>query len=388
MKPKRIVCLVADSLGIGASPDAAHFGDAGADTLGHTARAVGGLSLPNLESLGLGYLGQFKGIDRVESPKGIVGRISEKSQSKDTTTGHWEMAGVITKAPWPTFPQGFPSSLVADWVAACDLPGVLYNRPASGTVVIDEYGEEHLRTGKPILYTSGDSVFQVAAHEEVFGLPRLYEICEKARELTRELRIARVIARPFVGKMRGEFRRTSNRRDYSLTPPINLLDDLKSQGVDVYSVGKIEDIFDHRGICFNNHTGTNEDSLRATVDFLDKASKRPSFIFVNLVDFDMLYGHRRDPKGYAIALKELDQFLPNILRRLEPTDGFILTADHGCDPTFHGTDHTREFLPVVSYFPGKKGRVLDDREGLADIGATVADFFHVRRTFSEGRTFL
>ena len=371
----RMICLVADSLGIGALPDAADFGDLGADTLGHTARFVGGIRLPNLEKLGLGHLGDFQGIKKLNAPIGVVARLGEKSPAKDTMTGHWEMAGVITQEPFPIFPKGFPPELIQSFISRSQVPGILGNLPASGTTIIDELGEEHLRTLKPIVYTSGDSVFQIAAHEKAFGLKRLYEICEMARELTLPYQIARVIARPFVGESVGSFKRTENRRDYSMSPPPNALDDLKAHGVDVYSVGKIEDIFAHRGVCFSNHTGNNLSSLRATEAFIDQAKDRPSFIFVNLVDFDMLYGHRRDPKGYATALEGLDAFLPRLIQKLGVGDGLMLTADHGCDPTYRGTDHTREYVPMVGYFPGLSGQVLADRSSFADIGKTVLDWF-------------
>lgn len=368
---RRIVCLVADGFGVGAAPDAGEYGDEGSDTLGHIAQSVGGLKLPNLEKLGIGNLGTFSGIQPNDSPQAIVAKLAEKSLGKDTTTGHWEIAGLVTEKPFALFPTGFPKELVDAFVQRAKVAGVLGNKAASGTKIIEELGEEHLRTGKPILYTSGDSVFQIAAHETAFGLKRLYEICAVARELTIPYQIGRVIARPFLGSSAKDFVRTENRRDYALTPPTNCLDVLLKHGIEVLSVGKIEDIFAHRGITLGNHTGNNADSLKATLDFLEKKRNQQAFIFTNLVDFDMLYGHRRDPKGYAQALVELDRFLPNILKELGPEDLVILTADHGCDPTFRGTDHTREYVPLIAFSPSLKGKNLGVRESFTDIAASV-----------------
>lgn len=389
-KNGRIVCLVADGFGVGAAPDAADYGDVGAHTLGHVDEAVGGLRLPNLQKLGMGNLGQFRGIAPTENPLGWIGKMVEKSAGKDTTTGHWEISGVVTSEALALFPQGFPKELVDEFVAAAKIPGVLANCAASGTAIIEELGEESLRSGKPILYTSGDSVFQIAAHETVFGLARLYEICEIARALTLRWNIGRVIARPFVGENRASFKRTENRRDYSIAPARNCLDVLHDAGVGVYSVGKIEDIFGHRGISHGNHTGNNRDSLSASLDYLKKQRGERSFIFTNLVDFDMLYGHRRDPVGYAKALVEMDTFLPNLLAELTEDDTLIVTSDHGCDPTFRGTDHTREYVPLVVYSPNTKGGSLGVRQSFADIAAFVLEAYGI--TDAElpgvGRSFL
>ena len=368
----RVVCLVADGFGVGALPDASLYGDDGANTLAHVARAVGGLSVPNLGRLGIGHLTPTEGIPATSLPEGIVGRLGERSAGKDTTTGHWELAGLVTRDPFTLFPGGFPASLVDSFVREAGLPGVLGNCAASGTEILERLGEEHLATGKPILYTSGDSVFQIAAHEEKFGLERLYRACETARKLTLPLRIGRVIARPFVGARPGEFRRTEHRRDYALSPARNSLDVLCAAGVDVLGVGKIEDIFDHRGLTRSRHTGNNPDSLLATLDYLRQSRGKPAFVFTNLVDFDMVYGHRRDPTGYARALQELDAFLPSLLGELVPGDLFLLTSDHGCDPTFRGTDHTREYVPLVGYGPGLSAAKIGDRTSFADVAATVA----------------
>jgi phosphopentomutase len=374
---KRFICLVADGFGVGAAPDAALYGDEGSNTLGHIAEKVGGLKLENLQKLGLGNLGSFSGIAPVAQPLALVSRLAEKSVGKDTTSGHWEIAGLVTQKAFSVFPQGFPKELVDDFVKAANLPGVLGNCHASGTEIIARLGEEHIRTGKPILYTSADSVFQIAANEDTFGLKRLYEISEIARRLTVSYQIGRVIARPFVGQDQKSFRRTENRRDYSLVPDTNCLDVLKSAGVDVVSVGKIDDIFAHRGISYGKHTGNNRDSLQATLDFIKKTRGQKAFIFVNLVDFDMLYGHRRDPIGYANALVEMDKFFPKLLQELTEEDCLLLTSDHGCDPTFRGSDHTREYVPLVAYSPGSQGGKLPDRSSFSDIGATLLEAFHI-----------
>lgn len=372
---KRFICLVADGCGVGEAPDAKNYGDQGSNTIGNTASKVGGLKLPYLEKLGLGCLGRFEGISSVQNPLAVVSRLAEKSAGKDTTSGHWEIAGLVTSKPFPVFPGGFPDSLVDEFIQAAQLPGVLGNTHASGTEIISRLGEEHLRTGKPILYTSADSVFQLAAHEEKFGLKRLYEVCEVARKLTLPLQIGRVIARPFIGENSESFKRTENRRDYSLTPEKNCLDIIKASGIDVISVGKIDDIFAHRGICYGNHTGNNPDGLKATLDFIRKTKNKQAFIFVNLVDFDMLYGHRRDPVGYARALVELDDFLPKLIAELTEEDCLIITSDHGCDPTFPGSDHTREFVPLIAYRPNHLGHHLEDRKSFGDIGATILSGF-------------
>ncbi|NBT58673.1 phosphopentomutase [bacterium] len=374
---KRFICLVADGFGVGEAPDAFRYGDQGSNTLGNTSKQVGGIKLPNLEKLGLGCLGNFAGIKPTSKPLALVSRLAEKSAGKDTTSGHWEIAGLITDKPFPIFEKGFPKELVDQFVKAAQIPGVLGNCHASGTEILKQLGEEHLKTGKPILYTSGDSVFQVAAHEVAFGLKRLHEICEIARRITVPYQIGRVIARPFVGESSLTFKRTENRRDYSLTPGTTCLDVIKKNGIEVISVGKIDDIFAHRGISHGNHTGNNPDSLKATLDFIKKTRGQKAFIFVNLVDFDMLFGHRRDPVGYANALVQMDEFLPKILSELTEEDCLILTSDHGCDPTFRGSDHTREFVPLIAYSPNSTGAHLADRGTFSDIGATLIEAFHL-----------
>jgi phosphopentomutase len=371
------VILVADGFGVGEAPDARLYGDEGSNTLAHVASSVGGIKLPNLEKLGLGNLGTFEGLHPIKNPKALVARMAEKSKGKDTTTGHWELAGLVTETPFQLFPNGFPEELLKSFITEAKIPGILGNKAASGTEIIRELGEEHLRTGKVIVYTSGDSVFQIAAHEEVFGLEKLYEICEVARRLTIPYQIGRVIARPFLGLTAQQFKRTEHRRDYSIKPPPNCLDVLQNNGIKVLSVGKIDDIFAHRAITAGSHTGNNPDGLRATLDFMKKNRGEQALIFTNLVDFDQLYGHRRDPKGYAHSLVEMDSFIPNILNELTQDDCVILTADHGCDPTFRGSDHTREFVPLVAYSPRFEGQTLADRNSFADVAATILEAYQI-----------
>lgn len=376
-KFKRVICLVADGFGVGAAPDAKQYGDEGSNTLGHVASHLGGIRLPNLEKLGIGNLGNFQGISQVASPKALTGRLAEKSNGKDTTTGHWEIAGLVTRTAFATFPDGFPQSLLEEFIQATGVPGILGNKAASGTVIIEELGDEHLRTGKPIVYTSADSVFQIAAHEKAFGLEKLYDVCKTARKLTLPHHIGRVIARPFVGSNAKDFKRTQNRRDYAVAPPTNVLDVLQKKGVPVVSVGKIEDIFDHRGITEGNHTGNNADSLKATLEYFEKYQNKDAFIFTNLVDFDQLFGHRRDPIGYGNCLSELDTFLPKILGKMKESDLLIVTSDHGCDPTFKGTDHTREYVPLLAYSPSIQGKNLGDRGSFADIAGSILTGFGI-----------
>lgn len=389
-KFKRIVVLVADGFGVGAAPDANLYGDEGSNTLAHVAKNVGGIRLPNLQKMGLGNLGTIEGLPSTINPKAIVARLAEKSKGKDTTTGHWELAGLVTETPFQLFPNGFSQDLLNDFITEAKITGVLGNKAASGTEIIKELGEEHLSTGKVIVYTSGDSVFQIAAHEKVFGLERLYQICEVARRLTIPYQIGRVIARPFVGENSQNFKRTEHRKDFSISPPPNCLDVLQEHDVKVLSVGKIDDIFAHRGISAGNHTGNNRDSLEATLDFMKKYRNEQAFIFTNLVDFDQLYGHRRDPKGYAGSLVELDLFLPKLLTELTEDDCLILTSDHGCDPTFKGSDHTREFVPLVAYSPRFEGQTLGDRNSFSDVAASVLEAYQIKNhsMVLQGQSFL
>jgi len=376
MDRRRFVILVADSAGCGALPDAGRYGDEGSDTIGNTSRAVGGLRLPNLGRMGLGHLTEIAGVPPEPRPVAFHGKMAERSPGKDTTTGHWEMMGVVLGEPLALFPNGFPPEILEPWVRATGVPGVLCNRPASGTAVIQELGEEHQRTGKPIVYTSADSVFQVACHQETVPLERLYEWCRIARRLLDPWRVARVIARPFVGPP-GRYTRTYDRRDFSLQPPApTVLEQLAGSGVPVVGVGKIGDVFDHRGLAEEIHTEGNADGLRRTEEILGRLDH--GLLFVNLVDFDMLYGHRNDAAGYARALEELDRALPPILARLRPGDVLAVTADHGCDPTTPSTDHSREYVPLLVHAPGKGGGSLGVRSTFADLGASTAEFFGLR----------
>jgi phosphopentomutase len=370
---KRVFCIVLDSLGVGALPDAAAFGDAGAHTLDNLVKAAGGLDVPRLAALGLGSIEGVTSVARAAKPAGAFGRALERSPGKDTSTGHWEMMGCPLEHAFPVFPDGFPAEIIDAFVRRAQVPGVLWNKPASGTEIIDRLGEEHLESGKPIVYTSADSVFQIAAHEHHFGLGRLYECSRVAREILDPFGVGRVIARPFIGEV-GTFRRTYNRRDYSMPPPHDtVLDRLQRARVPVVGIGKIEDIFAGRGVTESVHTEGNRDGMRATIEMAGELER--GFVFVNLVDFDMLYGHRRDARGYRIALEEFDKDLVALEKVLRPDDLVILSADHGNDPTKHETtDHTREYVPIlVTGRSVKGGTNLGTRATLADIGATVEE---------------
>ena len=366
---KRAIILVADGVGCGGAEDAAAYGDAGADTLGNLARRMGGLALPNLQALGLGHTTAIDGVPP-SNAGGAYGVMNEASAGKDTITGHWEMAGVVTTEALPTFPHGFPPA-ITDELAAATGRGLLGNKTASGTAIIDELGAQHMATGKLILYTSADSVLQIAAHEGVVPLPELYDICEKARAIADRWRIGRVIARPFVGAV-GKFTRTYNRRDYALLPPEpTLCDAIAAAGLDVVGVGKIHDIFGGRGITRSMHTEGNADGLRLTLEAL--ATLGRGLLFVNLVDFDMVYGHRNDCPGFAAALRQLDDWLPHFQGALRPGDVAFITADHGNDPTTPGTDHTRERVPLLAFGPGVRPVDLGARRSFCDLGQTIAD---------------
>ncbi len=370
---ERVFVLVLDSLGVGALPDAAEFGDAGAHTLDHLVAAAGGLAAPRLVALGLGAIEGVQSLPSPRAPEGAFGRAAELSPGKDTQTGHWEMMGCPLDRPFPVFREGFPIAIIDAFVRRARIPGVLWNRPASGTEVIERFGAEHLATGKPIVYTSADSVFQIAAHEEGFGLERLYEISEIARSILDPIGIGRVIARPFVGEP-GSFRRTYNRRDYATPPPREtVLDRLVRAGRPVVGVGKISDIFAGRGIDESIHTEGNRDGMRATTELAGRIER--GLVFVNLVDFDTLHGHRRDPRGYRRALEEFDADYARFEDALRPGDLVILSADHGNDPTKSDTtDHTREYVPILATGPGlRRGVDLGTRASFADIGATVEE---------------
>lgn len=373
---KRVILVVLDSVGCGDAPDASAYGDAGANTLGNIGRAVDGLSLPHLTQLGLGHVTHIEGVPPEQTAVGAFGRLTEVSAGKDTTTGHWELAGMVLENPFPTYPNGFPPDLIAEYEERIGR-GTLGNYPASGTEIIKDLGAEHMVTGKPIIYTSADSVFQVAAHEGIIPVDELYRMCQIARNLLRnEHAVGRVIARPFVGQP-GSFSRTERRKDYSLTPPHDtILDAIKAAGLPVIGIGKIEDIFAHRGLTESNHTGNNVAGADAILQYLRTASR--GLIFANLVDFDVLYGHRRDPRGYAAALQAFDRRLPEILAEMQNNDVLIITADHGNDPTWRGTDHTRERVPLlVTGKPIQPNLNLGTRSTFADVAATVADLLHI-----------
>ncbi|MDJ0916876.1 MAG: phosphopentomutase [Woeseiaceae bacterium] len=385
----RAIILVMDSFGIGATADAERFGDEGANTLGSIAREraasdAGPLKLPNLARLGLFNAskessGAFPaGVDTDMDVIGTYGFAEELSSGKDTPSGHWEIAGVPVLFDWGYFDnreQSFPQALLDELIERAGLPGVLGNCHSSGTTIVAELGEEHMRTGKPIVYTSADSVFQVAAHEETFGLDRLYELCDIARELVDEYKIGRVIARPFVGNDAASFVRTGNRRDLT-TPPHapTVLDKLVEAGGDVISIGKIADIYAHQGITKKIKASGNAALFDATLEVLESAEDR-SIVFTNFVDFDMLYGHRRDVSGYADALEYFDHRLPELIDAMRDDDILFITADHGCDPTWEGSDHTREHIPVIAYGAGLNPGSIGKRETFADIGQTIATFF-------------
>lgn len=383
---RRVCLVVLDSAGIGEMPDAAAWGDAGADTLGNIFKSRD-VHVPNLQKLGLGNIRPLNGVPAEASPIGSYGKCTLKSNGKDTTTGHWEMAGIILEKAFPTFPNGFPDRIVDRFVAEANVPGILGNVPASGTEIIKELGEEHVRTGKPIVYTSADSVFQIAAHEEVVPIDRLYEMCEIARRiLDGDDKVGRVIARPFLGSNAADFKRTENRHDYAVAPPnANLLPLLKAAGLDVVCIGKIASIYDSVGVTEDLTAKNNDQTIDQTINAL-KADSR-GLIFSNLVDFDMLFGHRRDTEGYAKALEHFDARLPEVFDAMNDDDLLILTADHGNDPTFPGSDHTREYAPLLVY--GKSatpGVALGTRGSLADIGATVAENFGLE--LDAGESFL
>ncbi|MDQ4142977.1 MAG: phosphopentomutase [Actinomycetota bacterium] len=373
---RTVALVVLDSVGIGEAPDAAEFGDEGSATLPHIAEKVGGIDLPHLGALGLGNITPIAGVDPAATPRGAFGAMIERSPGKDTTTGHWEIVGVILDKPFPTYPDGFPSDVMDAFERAVGRE-TLGNVAASGTVIIERLGEEHMRTGKPIVYTSADSVFQIAAHVDVIPLEELYEMCRKAREIMRgPHEVGRVIARPFEGAA-GAFRRTADRHDFSVLPPTTtVLDEIEGAGLEVRGVGKISDIFGGRGVTSSRPTRSNEHGIDVLIEEIEAAG--PGLVFANLVDFDQSFGHRNDPEGYAAALEEFDRRLPQIVAALGPEDVLVITADHGNDPTTTSTDHSREMVPLLVTGAGVRAEVgLGRRETFADCGATVADLLGV-----------
>lgn len=373
---KRVILIIIDGLGVGELPDAYKYGDEGSNTLANTAIKSGGIKLKAFEKLGLGNLLDIKGVKKIKNPQGLYFKMAEKSPGKDTTTGHWEICGIILDKPFPVFHNGFPESFIKKFEKKINSP-ILGNYPASGTEIINKLGDEHIKTGYPIIYTSADSVFQIAAHEEIIPLKKLYKICNTAREMLKgNMEVGRVIARPFL-KIGHKYVRTENRKDFSLSPPRDtLLDCLKKNKKDVYMIGKIEDIFAGRGITKSFHTKNNAHGMRLISDSLKKV--RNGLIFANLIDFDMVYGHRNNYLGFKKALEKFDLWLGGFLKEIKYEDILIITADHGCDPTTPSTDHSREYVPVVMYTYGIKAGKLEDRSSFSDLGKTIARLLGVK----------
>ncbi len=376
-----------DGIGVGELPDASLYNDCGSNTLGNMSKAVGGLNLPNLKKFGLGNITEILGVEPVKTPLASYGKMREISKGKDSTTGHWELGGVFVDFDFSYFPDGFPDEMMKKFLDETGCSGYLGNKPASGTEIIKELGDEHIRTGFPIVYTSADSVFQIAAHEEIIPLQRLYEICRITREkvLTTPYVVGRVIARPFIGT-KGSYQRTTNRHDFSLDPPDNtILDLLNDNNIDTVAVGKINDLFNHRGIKYSLPTKSNKEGCNKIIEFTSKLTK--AFIMANLVDFDVYYGHRNDAMGFTKALKEFDENLPLIVDRLDDNDYLLITSDHGNDPTDLSTDHTREYVPLLFYNKKNPSRNLGIRKTFSDAGKTAADFFNIPNTLN-GESFL
>jgi phosphopentomutase len=385
MNINRVIVIVLDSVGVGELPDAADFGDVGSNTLAHVAESMNGLKLPNMQKMGLGNIIDIEGVPPASSPTAAYGKMKEAAASKDTMAGHWEMMGLVVNKPFPTYPDGFPEEFMQKFCRAAGVTHALGNKAASGTEIIKELGEEHMRTGFPIVYTSADSVFQIAAHEDVIPVPELYKMCEHARKVCDEYQLGRVIARPFVGE-KGNFTRTANRKDYPMDPPDEtVLDILKRNGFPVMGIGKIEDIFAGKGITRAVHTKNNSHGMECLIEELSITTG--GLIFINLVDFDMVYGHRNNAEGYGKALEEFDHELGELLSRLREDDLLVITADHGCDPTFHGTDHTREHVPLLVYSKQLSPRALGVRETFADIGVSILDLFSLPHSFP-GKSFV
>ena len=373
---KRAIVIVLDGVGIGELPDADKYGDVGSNTLMNVKKAVPDLELTNMCKLGLGNIDGENLFEPTDNPKGIYGKMAEHSAGKDTTTGHWELAGIWLDKPFPTYKNGFPKEVIEEFEQAIGTK-TLANYPASGTEIINKLGDEHIATGYPIVYTSADSVFQIAAHEDIVPIKKLYEMCEKARRiLCGEHNVGRVIARPFTGSS-GNYTRTANRKDYSVSP-INttVLDYIKSAGLEVAGVGKIEDIFNMQGITKTAHTTNNKDGIKQTIDYINEDFG--GMIFTNLVDYDMLYGHRNNPKGFANALKEFDDRLPDIISAIKEEDILFITADHGCDPTTESTDHSREYVLVLGYGKKMKPRNIGVRDTYADLAKTIAEYLEIQ----------
>ncbi|GAB6170292.1 phosphopentomutase [Clostridium carnis] len=383
---KRVILVVMDSLGVGELPDAKEYGDVGSHTLDNIYKACGELKINNLENLGIGNIEGVTTIKKVENSIGAYGKAMERSKGKDTVTGHWEIGGVILDTPLNTYPDGFSENIINEFLTKTNKKGILGNCVASGTAIIEELGDEHVKTGYPIIYTSADSVFQVAAHEDVIPLEELYKMCEIAREmLVGDNVVGRVIARPFIGES-GNYKRTSNRRDFALDPfSKTILEYIKEDGKEVAAVGKIEDIYNGKGVTKAVHTKNNMDGVDKTLDYMNEVKE--GLIFTNLVDFDMLYGHRNDPKGYGKAIEEFDIRLNEIFKNMKNDDILILTADHGCDPTTESTDHSREYIPILVYGNNVKGGNIGIKNSFTDIGKTILDYFNIENNIV-GKSFL
>ncbi len=384
---KNFTIIVLDGVGIGELPDAGNYGDSGSNTLVNMAEVLGGLNLPNLQKMGLGNITKINGVDAVEHPLASFGKMAEASKGKDSTTGHWELGGLKIEFDFPYYPDGFPEELINDFISKTGVKGILGNKAASGTEIIKELGDQHVQTGFPIVYTSADSVFQIAAHEEVIPLNRLYEICEIARNevLVGEHAVGRVIARPFIGTS-GNYTRTTNRKDFSIEPPeTTLLDLFQQEGIHTIAVGKVNDLFSYRGITEKRKTKSNSEGILEIIDCLK--SKSNSLIFANLVDFDVYFGHRNDPEGFHKALREFDDKLPEIIEAMSEDDALVITADHGNDPTTPSTDHSREYVPLLFFMKNKEGRNLGVRKTFADVAQTACSFFGVKNSL-KGESFL
>ncbi|WP_436372770.1 phosphopentomutase [Cytobacillus sp. BC1816] len=383
----RVFLIVMDSVGIGEAPDADKFGDKGADTIGHIAEKMNGLKMPNMGKLGLSNISEIKGIEKAEKPMAFYTKMQEASNGKDTMTGHWEIMGLNIQTPFRVFPNGFPQELISELEARTGRK-IIGNKPASGTEILVELGEEHMKTGALIVYTSADSVLQIAAHEDIIPIEEQYKICKIARDLTLDEKymVGRVIARPFIGEP-GNFQRTSNRHDYALKPfDRTVMNEMADSGLDVLAIGKISDIFDGEGVTEAIRTTSNMDGMDKLIETFEKEFTGLSFL--NLVDFDALFGHRRDPEGYGKALEEFDERLPEVFEKMQDGDLLMITADHGNDPVHHGTDHTREYVPLLVYSKDmEEGQELPISETFADIGATIADNFNVKMP-AFGKSFL
>jgi len=375
------IIIVLDGVGVGELPDAKFYCDQGSNTLKNISKYIGNLYLPNLQKLGLGNITDIQGVSKNPVPLASFGKLAEVSKGKDSTTGHWELAGVKVDKDFDYFPNGFPDEIINLFKQLTGCEGVLGNKTASGTEIIKELGNEHCKTGYPIVYTSADSVFQIAAHEEFFGLDKLYKVCEITRKevLKSPFNVARVIARPFIGS-NGNYSRTTNRKDYSIDPPSEtLIDVLKKNGVNTISIGKVAELFNNRGFNVIEHTKSNREGIKAIFDYAQVVSS--SLIFANLVDFDVYYGHRNDPVGFYKALQEFDEYIPYFINFLSPEDRLIITADHGNDPTTPSTDHSREYVPLLYYGKNKRAFSLGTRRTFADVAKTVAEYFKLKTNF-------